>query len=226
MKRYGFIYLTTNLITGKIYVGQKRYERQNKIAEPFPSYKGSGRKLLQSIKKHGKENFKRTILCWCLNQQSLDDLEMCFIKMYDSMNPDVGYNLVSGGQSLVPIEMRENTSGENNPNYGNKWTEEQKKRLSDLAKLRDVSGANNPNYGKKWSKEKRDAMSKRQTGVYAGTKNPRATKILCVETGEVFDMINLVAEREGIKAPYTSTCIKLGKKINGKTYIKLNNSPS
>ena len=44
------IYKTTNLITGKIYVGQD--SRDN------PQYLGSGIILSYAIKKYGKENFK------------------------------------------------------------------------------------------------------------------------------------------------------------------------
>ena len=62
--------------------------------------------------------------------------------------------------------------GENNPNYGNYWTDEQKKRQSDKMIGRYV-GENNPNFGRKWSDEKRKNMSEmlRKTGVQRGENN-------------------------------------------------------
>ena len=68
--------------------------------------------------------------------------------------------------------MSELTSGENNGNYGNYWTDEQKKVLSE--------------------KRKRNGKSK-------GKNNPRATRIRCVETGEEFDYIKLACEKYNIK---------------------------
>ena len=50
-----FIYLTTNVINGKQYIGSHNGEIND-------SYLGSGKLLIKSIKKYGKENFKRIIL--------------------------------------------------------------------------------------------------------------------------------------------------------------------
>ena len=62
--------------------------------------------------------------------------------------------------------------GEKNPNYGNYWTDEQKKRQSDKMIGRYV-GEKNPNFGRKWSDEKRKNMSERlrKTGVQRGENN-------------------------------------------------------
>ena len=116
MNRYGFIYKTTNLINNKIYIGQKVYKKNNDIQSPVPSYLGSGIKLKSAIKKYGKKNFKREILCWCLKQKSLDDFEKFFIKYYNSMDENIGYNLCEGGQTDIPKEML-HRFGKENPNY-------------------------------------------------------------------------------------------------------------
>jgi hypothetical protein len=52
MKHY--IYKTTNLINGKIYIGKRSHENPEK-----DRYLGSGRVLIQAIKKYGRENFKK-----------------------------------------------------------------------------------------------------------------------------------------------------------------------
>ncbi len=47
---YGYIYLTTNLINKKKYVGQ---HKSSKFDE---RYKGSGKLIKKAFKKYGKEN--------------------------------------------------------------------------------------------------------------------------------------------------------------------------
>lgn len=204
------------------------YKRNNDIKEPMPSYIGSGSKLANAIKKHGVENFKREIICWCLNQEAMDSLEKFFIKSMNATDINIGYNICEGGQSLMPKELV-SLYGPDNPNYGNKWTTEMKMRMSEIAKKRNNKGENNPNYGNRWSNEQRKRASKNAiaTGRCRGVNNGRATKVICVETGKIYDMISDVAMELGYSAGAMSSYISRNKKINGKTYIKLkNNSPS
>ena len=50
-----YVYQTTNLKNGKIYIGVHRGEIND-------NYIGSGPRLLRSVKKYGKENFKKLVL--------------------------------------------------------------------------------------------------------------------------------------------------------------------
>lgn len=56
MKIYNFVYLTTNLINNKKYVGE---HSTNNLSS---KYLGSGYYLTNSILHHGRKNFKRKIL--------------------------------------------------------------------------------------------------------------------------------------------------------------------
>ena len=58
------IYQTTNLLNGKIYVGQD--------AKDNPNYYGSGIILERSIKKYGISNFKKDIIERCKSKKELD----------------------------------------------------------------------------------------------------------------------------------------------------------
>ena len=49
---YGYIYKTTNLVNGKIYIGQHKAEKFEHNA-----YKGSGSYFLEAYKTFGKQNF-------------------------------------------------------------------------------------------------------------------------------------------------------------------------
>lgn len=221
MDRYGFVYKTTNLLNGKIYIGQKKYTKNNTL-NPIPSYMGSGSIIKDEIKKFGKDNFKRDILCWCFNREEADALEKYFIKKYNTMNSNIGYNIVSGGQIHIPKELI-GLYGEKNPNYGNRWTDEQKLKMSILAKSRNTYGENNPNYGNKWSKEQKHKMSifKKLSKVSYMSNNPRAVKVKCIEDNKIYGCMKELALELGLKDSLVRRYINQNKQINGKTYIKI-----
>ena len=115
---YGYIYKTTNLINGKIYIGQKKSKvfLGNK-------YLGSGYKLKAAIKKYGPDNFNVELLESCDDKDALNNLEIYYISKYDSRNSDIGYNLAKGGNVI-------GLSGEQHPFYGKHHTEEAKLKNS------------------------------------------------------------------------------------------------
>ena len=83
-----YIYKTTNLINDKIYIGQCSKTPENSL-----QYLGSGINISRAIKKYGKQNFKKDILCVCKTQKQLDTLEEFYIKKYNSTNVITGYNI-------------------------------------------------------------------------------------------------------------------------------------
>lgn len=63
-------------------------------------------------------------------------------------------------------------SGDKNPNYGHRWTDDMKDKLRKKMVGR-YDGDKNPNYGNKWSKEQRERMSKKMKQKYANAdSNP------------------------------------------------------
>jgi group I intron endonuclease len=84
------IYKTTCLINNKIYIGQSKYNKE--------TYLGSGKIILNVIKKYGKENFTKEILIdGNYTQDEIDFFEMKFIKEFNSTNSNIGYNIRPGG---------------------------------------------------------------------------------------------------------------------------------
>ena len=85
--------------------------------------------------------------------------------------------------------------GENNPNYGNYWTEEQKENLSKKMKGR-YDGENNPNYGNHWSDEQKRHLSEiRKNKKYNNENHGMAKRIICLETGEIFKCIKYAQQK-------------------------------
>jgi len=86
------IYKTTNLVNGKIYIGQS-CKTGKKLAEYF----GSGLVLNNAIMKHGIKNFVKEILEECSSKKELNEREIYWIKFYNSQDNKIGYNITPGG---------------------------------------------------------------------------------------------------------------------------------
>ena len=114
-KFYGYIYVTYNQQTKKVYVGQKRG-----LPEKSKSYLGSGMHFKKSIKKYGRQFFKKRIL-GTIKANSIEKLEkflnkaeiecIYFYRSFgaDGINYDdiYGYNLVLGGGTVNGYKHRE-----------------------------------------------------------------------------------------------------------------------
>lgn len=85
-KKFNFIYITTNILTNKQYVGSHSTNNIN------DGYIGSGRYFLRAVKKIGKENFRREILQEYDDAISARSSEGYFIKLHDTLYPN-GYNI-------------------------------------------------------------------------------------------------------------------------------------
>lgn len=90
---YGYIYLTTNLINGKKYIGMHKWDKQ----EIDKSYLGSGVHLNKAIQKYGKENFSCEIIEWCNTREELSEREKYYISVYKAPISEEFYNIEDGG---------------------------------------------------------------------------------------------------------------------------------
>ena len=83
---YGFVYVITNLITNKKYIGKKFFyssktkqvkgkKKRFKVSSDWQTYYGSNEELKKDVIIHGKENFKREILHLCLTKGTTGYLE-------------------------------------------------------------------------------------------------------------------------------------------------------
>ena len=128
------VYKITNLVNGKIYIGQS-IDVENRLNEHKRNYKHN-QHLTNAINKYGVDKFTFELLI-ATDIKYLNRLEKLFIRKYDTMNPDKGYNKDSGGNANYVI------------------SDETRKKMSD-AKM----GDKNPKY---WKGKKRSAESIRKT---------------------------------------------------------------
>ena len=124
---YGYIYKTTNLVNGKIYIGQKKSKKflGNK-------YLGSGKRLWEAIYKYGRDKFQVTLLEEVNEQEQLDDREIYWISKFNSTDKNIGYNLALGGR------VRRDLVGEHNGFYNKKHSTETREKLSSYRKNKIV----------------------------------------------------------------------------------------
>lgn len=97
----GYIYLTTNLINNKKYIGRK-------TSEIFVSnYFGSGKHLKRAVNKYGENNFKVELLKECFSIDDLIQSETYYITIHDAVNSDDYYNHSYGGynEGFIPGEQ-------------------------------------------------------------------------------------------------------------------------
>lgn len=96
-----WIYLLTNTVNGRQYVGQTCVNPNVRFSEHRKSsrYISSRRRYIiaRAIHKYGWENFKAEIIERCESQDELDTRERHFIELYGCVAPH-GYNADLGGR--------------------------------------------------------------------------------------------------------------------------------
>lgn len=117
--KQGYIYRITNNINGKWYIGSRRCVDMD-TARTDP-YFGSGKLLKAAIKKYGKWNFTKEILCFVEDAYELEDLILITIDAAADKNC---YNLKNAGEG--------GAVGESNPMFGKHLSDEVKIKLREF----------------------------------------------------------------------------------------------
>lgn len=85
IKYEGFVYLITNKLTGKKYIGKKGFwirrkkpgmARRKTMESDWKNYYGSSDELKADVKKYGEENFSREILHICKCKKAMSYWEI------------------------------------------------------------------------------------------------------------------------------------------------------
>ncbi len=134
---YGRIYLANNIHDGKNYIGKaKNIEKRgnkhlndaralNRAREANPDHKISGTHFDNALAKYGPDAFNVTQEDVAYSKKELNELERDYVKEYDSMNPEKGYNMTEGGDGgrLSPEAMEKLRETMNSPEYKEKMSE-------------------------------------------------------------------------------------------------------
>lgn len=149
---FACIYLWTNLLNGKVYVGQTQnfYNRMKQY------YKKREHRLINfALDKYGFDNFDVIVLNRVESTEVLDDLEQYWMDFYKSYERNIGYNVCREASTT----------------RGYHHTEHDKKKMSEIAKRcfqenpsLIKKGKDNHMFGKKLSEETKKKMSKSRKG--------------------------------------------------------------
>ena len=190
------VYMWRNKVNGKLYVGIARDFRKRTREHRNVSFnkncKDYDLPLHRSIRKRGIENYEICILEKNLNHDEMRDKEDFYIEKYDTLKKnEKGYNIATSG-------------GSNNPLAGK--TPEEKREIG-KKHSEALKGENNPNYGKHLSEEQKQKISENHADV-SGKNNPRARKVVLLNTGEIFDYIKQASEKYGVDRNNIAECCK------------------
>lgn len=164
-KKYNFVYVTTNLINGKQYIGDHSTDKE--FEEDY--YYGSGKAIVSSFKKYGRDNFKLIPLEYFKTKQESFDAQERYITKYNSLVPN-GYNISpkggcanGGNHSEISKQKISIKNKGHSINKGRKPTEEQKQRMKD-----NHHSTKGMKYTLKNPEQHRENVSKAMIGIHKG----------------------------------------------------------
>lgn len=104
----GYIYLISNKVNGKCYVGLSKGDARKDRIDKHLSGKGN-QLIKKDLKRYGRNAFSTKLIHRNVPNALLIDFEKQEIKRYNSVVPN-GYNLTSGGESSSQASSRMTTS--------------------------------------------------------------------------------------------------------------------
>lgn len=159
---------------------------KSKTCEPFYVGKGTGNRYKSQKGRntyfknvYNKYECESIIVSPLLEERQAFDLERAVIREQRCLGYRLA-NLTDGGEGcsgrVVTDAYRKKYSimntGKGNPNYGHRWTQEMKDHMSSIAKSRHLEKGN----------------------------NPKAHRVMCVETGQIYDCLQTPTEELGLKS--------------------------
>lgn len=170
------IYLITNKVNGKKYVGQS-IDIEKRWKDHIRDSKKSEYTIHKAIRKYGVENFEFSVLEEC-SVDKLDEREIYWISELDTFNN--GYNMTLGGEGhilyLDPKE-RDQKKKEVARRSGKKYRDSHKEERRELQRR---YRKNHPDYDRKWEenhKEERSRMWRERARRLRMEKKVKSMKI-------------------------------------------------
>lgn len=153
MKKY-LIYRLT-FPNKKVYIGQT-YNFKDRMRKHKYDSKKYNTLIYNAIRKYGWDNIKKEIILYC-DENCIDYYERELIKLYNSTDKNVGYNLESGGHKNKNLS-KETIEKKKKSALGKKHSKET------IELLRKLSIGNTNMLGKKHSKETKEKLRKMNLG--------------------------------------------------------------
>ena len=217
------IYRLTNTVNNMVYIGmtsqpiRKRWNNGN-------GYLPKSR-MGRAIAEFGWGAFVGDVLEDGLTEEEADEREKYYIALFKSSDPEYGYNVSIGGvKPALGIHHDAETRKKISENSAKYWLG---KSLPDdmRTKISEANTGRTPwNFGKHFDDKAKKHISEGMKRAWKeditrhprwgkfGADNPMSVKILCVETGEVFDGVRDAARKLSIPSPNISRALASGGK--------------
>lgn len=254
-EKYGIIYIIKNKINNKLYIGQTtnkkgfkgRYHKKGEgIERVYESHlyekehnKSYNEHLLNSIEKYGFNAFEIIEeFDVAYSKEELDKLEDMYIKIYNTIDGDCGYNNKYGGSNGIHTQetkiklseinkgrtvseetrqkLREAFKGDKSFWWGKKHTTEELNKMSEALRgennpMYGMKGELNPFFGKHHTEETKDKIRKKNSG----SNSSNAKAIYCYEFNEIRLTIKEWAEELNLIPALISRVCKGKRKSTG-----------
>lgn len=174
------VYIHENKENGKKYVGitscdvKVRWKNGFGYSDRLP--------IGRALRKYGWDGFKHEVLYSDLTEEDAKKIEIELIKELGTQNPDQGYNICAGGEGVTgwhPSELTrkkistaaKKRTGEKNPNFGHKWTDDMKQKAGEkklrknlsadtLKRMSEAAVERNKKFGNSFKGKKHNTSSK------------------------------------------------------------------
>ena len=158
----------------------------------------------RAIKKYGWNNIKHEILFSNLTKEEAEQKEIELIAFYKSNQREYGYNIQNGGNVHCVSEetkrkISNSTKGEKHFMYG---THRSKETINKMSK--SMKGRKGYWKGKHRTEETKIKIS----NALKGKKAHNALKVLCVETGIIYDNMHIASEKTNTYISGICNCCK------------------
>lgn len=146
------IYCIEHIESGKKYIGKSkniktRWHGHKSMLRAEACRKDCNRYLYHAVKKYGLDSFKFWVVeALEMSDSILSERELYWMDYYESCDRQHGYNLRRDSSSGMEVHadtrklLSQANSGMNNPNYGNRWSQEMKDYMSLEVKNRYKAG--------------------------------------------------------------------------------------
>lgn len=207
------IYCIENIITNKKYIGQSKNIGNRWYRHKYELNHGTHDNdyLQKAWNKYDEINFKFYILEYC-KPEKLNEKEIYYIKLYNTINRDYGYNLKSGGQdngvkvteyvkNKISIGLKKSYS--NNKDFKEKRRNDALNQWANPEIKAKILGKNNGMYGKHHTEDTRRKISEKRTGIPSTKRNK--TPVLCIELNQIFKDAVTACKELGFKPSSTGS---------------------
>lgn len=216
-----YVYIHINKINNKKYIGITKQKPGTRWGHNGRNYYNSP-VFYNAICKYGWENFDHKIYKEGLSKEEACNIEKELIASLKTQDREFGYNILEGGEApSIPQETRDKMSKamKGNKNcLGHKCPEDVKIKISAAQK------------GRKLTEQHKLLLSLAKKGKKKGpcpeyikkkiSESHKKKKIICEESGEIFESIHNCAKKLGLLATAICACCRGRIKSTGGLHFK------